>query len=89
MKIVYEESEHRTFNLGCGYGTSIKSVLQTIEKVLGTNLKINYLDSRPVDVPVNYLDIQRYEKAFGKLKPIDLETGIRMTAVFMCKHYGL
>lgn len=89
MKIVYGESEHRTFNLGCGHGTSIKTVLQTIEKVLGTDLKIHYLDARPVDVPVNYLDIQRYEKAFGKLNPIDLETGIGMTADFMRKHYGI
>ena len=34
MKIVNGENKHRTFNLGCGYGTSIKQVLETIEKAM-------------------------------------------------------
>ena len=89
LKIVHGETEHRTYNLGSGYGTSIKTVLQTIEDVLGTSLIVNYSDARPVDVPVNYLDIQRFEKAFGKLNPLDLGTGIGMTADFMRKHYGI
>ncbi len=89
LKIVNGETEHRTYNLGSGYGTSIKTVLQTIEDVLGTRLIVNFSDARPVDVPVNYLDIQRFEKAFGKLNPLDLGTGIGMTAEFMRKHYGI
>ena len=87
IKIVYGENAHRTFNLGCGYGTSIKTVLRTIEEVLGTELKVNYLESRPVDVPTNYLDIQRFENAYGKLKPVNLKTGIQLTAGFLRKHY--
>lgn len=81
--------KHRTFNLGCGYGTSIKQVLETIEKALGIKLNVSYLEGRKVDVPVNYLDISRYEKYYGALNPISLEDGIRKTADFMKKEYGI
>lgn len=89
MKIVNGENKHRTFNLGCGYGTSIKQVLETIEKALGIKLNVSYLEGRKVDVPVNYLDISRYEKYYGALNPISLADGIRKTADFMKKEYGI
>ncbi len=89
MKIVNGENKHRTFNLGCGYGTSIKQVLETIEKALGIKLNVSYLEGRKVDVPVNYLDISRYEKYYGALNPISLEDGIRKTVDFMKKEYGI
>lgn len=83
IKVVNGENKHHTFNLGCGYGTSIKELLLTIEKALGIELKIVYRAGRTVDVPVNYLDISRYEKYYGKLNPISLEEGIKRTAKFM------
>lgn len=88
-KIVNGENKHHTFNLGCGYGTSIKQVLETIEKALVIKLNVSYLEGRKVDVPVNYLDISRYEKYYGALNPISLEDGIRKTADFMKKEYGI
>ena len=87
QKIVCGNNKHRTFNLGCGYGTSIKTVIDTISEVLNLNLNVRYTDSRKVDVPVNFLDIGRYERAYGKLKPISLEKGILQTADFMQRYY--
>ena len=89
MKIVEGENKHRIFNLGCGYGTSIKQVLETIEKALGIKLTVSYLEGRKVDVPVNYLYISRYEKYYGALNPISLEEGIRKTADFMKNEYNI
>lgn len=83
QRIVEGSSEHRTFNLGCGYGTSIREVLETIREALGIDLHITYRPGRQVDVPVNYLDIGRYERAYGKLNPISLHDGIVKTAAFM------
>lgn len=83
LKIVDGENKHHTFNLGCGYGTSIRDVLKTIESALNITLSVEYKEGRPVDVPSNYLDIERYEKYYGKLKPISLEEGIKKTAEFM------
>lgn len=83
QSIVLGDSKYRVFNLGCGYGTSIKELLETIKRVLGCELNVTYHESRPVDVPVNYLDISRYEENYGKLNSISLEEGIKKTADFM------
>lgn len=88
VNIVNGENEHHIFNLGCGYGTSIKNVLKTIEHALGINVNIVYKEARAVDVPVNYLDISRYEKCYGKLEPLSLEMGIRKTAAFLNRQQG-
>lgn len=83
INIANGDAPHKTFNLGCGHGTSIAQVLQAIESALQLKLNIKWLPGRPVDVPVNYLNIQRYEEAFGSLAPVSLEDGIVKTARFM------
>lgn len=83
--IVNTKQKYKIYNLGSGYGTSLKTVLSTIEKTLNITLNIEYKDARKVDVPVNYLDISRYESVFGKLNPISLSEGIKRTAMFMEK----
>lgn len=89
MKIVNGDNKHHTFNLGCGYGTSIKKVIDIIQESLKLEMKITYKKGRQVDVPVNYLDISRYEKYYGALNPIDLSEGIKRTAEFMKKNYNV
>lgn len=88
-KIVDGENKHHTFNLGCGHGTSINQVLYTIQSTLGIEINVNYKQGRKVDVPVNYLDISRYEKYYGALNPLSLSEGIQKTAEFMKKQYEM
>lgn len=83
LKIVNGENKHRLFNLGSGYGTSVNDVLIAIENVLECKLNVEYREGRAVDVPINYLDISRYEKYYGKLNPISIDEGVRKTAEFM------
>lgn len=89
INIVNGIDKYKTYNLGSGYGTSVKEVLLTIEDVLNVELNIVYKESRKVDVPVNYLDISRYEKKYGKLNPINLKMGIMKTAEFMREYYSI
>ena len=89
LNIVNGNAEEHIFNLGSGHGTSIREVLDTIHRVLGARPEILWRDARTVDVPVNYLDISRYEAACGLLNPIPLEEGIRKTAAFLKQHYHL
>lgn len=83
LNIVNGENAPHTFNLGCGYGTSISEVLDAVKLALGHEINVVYKAGRAVDVPVNYLDISRYEKYYGGLNPISLEDGIKKTAEFM------
>lgn len=89
IRIANGNDVNKVFNLGCGYGTSITQVLNAIEKTLDVVIKVKYSEARKVDVPVNYLDITRYEKSYGKLYPITLEEGIKKTADFMKTKYAL
>lgn len=83
LNIVNGNAAERVFNLGSGQGTSILQVLETIEKALDVKLNVKFTEARTVDVPVNYLNISRYEEAFGSLHPIPLEEGVCKTAEFM------
>lgn len=86
LKIVSSHSKEKIYNIGSGYGTSINELLYKIQKVLGVKLNIIYKDPRKVDVLINYLDISRYEKEYGKLNAVPLEEGIRKTAAFMLRN---
>ena len=55
--------------------------------MVGADTEVIYKEGRAVDVPVNYLDISRYEKYYGKLNPISLEEGVKRTAEFMKREY--
>ena len=87
INITFGECEYRTFNVGCGYGTSINEVIDKIQNVLQKKLLVSYQKGRQVDVPINYLDISRYEKRYGVLSTIDLNLGIERTAEFLKKKY--
>ena len=83
LNIANSQGKHRTYNLGCGKGTSIRQVLDVIQSTLQIPMNIQYLPGRKVDVPVNYLDISRYESDCGVLHPVSLSEGILKTAAFM------
>lgn len=87
LNIVEGERAYKVYNLGCGYGTSLRQLLDVIHRALNIDLNITYKKGRQVDVPINYLDISRYESDYGRLNPVTLEEGIRHTADFMEKNY--
>lgn len=89
LNISTKDCLHKTFNLGSGYGTSINEVLNCLRQELNINVNVSYTGSRVVDVPVNYLDISRYEETFGKLNPISLNEGIRKTAAYLTEQYNI
>ena len=82
ITIAEGEDYHKVFNVGSGKGTSIKELLLLIEKTLNTQLTIHHHEGRKSDVPVNYLDIRRYESRYGKLNHHSLEEGILLTKQF-------
>lgn len=81
--ITKDGTKHKTYNVGSGQGTSIRQVVEAIEEALSIKVNVKYQQGRKADVPVNYLDISRYESEFGKLEPISLVEGIKRTADFM------
>lgn len=89
VNIMEDESGCRVFNLGSGKGVSVREVADIVQKVLSASVGVEYKESRKTDVPINYLDISRYEKTFGKQDFTPLEVGIKKTAEFMKMYYRL
>lgn len=89
LNITFGEKDNRTFNLGSGCGTSINEVIQIVKSEVNPDLKVRYVEGRKVDVPVNFLNIERYEKAYGNLNPINLKDGIGKTAAFLRQWYAI
>lgn len=83
QKIVEGDNDYRVFNLGAGQGVSVNEVISTIRDTICPDLKVKYIEGRTTDVPMNYLDITRYEENYGLLNPVSLKDGIVMTAEFM------
>lgn len=83
VKIAEGESEFRTYNLGSGKGTSINDIINSIRQVLNINIDVKYVTGRKNDVPINILDISRYERTFGELNLISLKEGIKKSAEFL------
>ncbi len=83
INIACSNNLERIYNVGSGVGISINQLLRIISSVLNKPLKVEYSDKRLVDVPINYLDISRYEKEYGRLNNVSLEEGIRATELFM------
>ena len=69
------------FNVASGTGHSLLDIIRIIEKQSGLKLDVRFMPPRPVDVPVNVLDISRFRAEFGWVPKIDLQAGIeRMLA---------
>ena len=86
IKIANGNSTYKLFNVGSGHGTPINEVLSLIESTLNLPLNIIYKSGRKVDVPINYLDISRYESIYGALNSLPLSEGILRTAEFIQKN---
>lgn len=87
IKIAENQGSHKVYNLGCGKGTSINHLLEVLQNVIDRKMNIIYKPGRNVDVGVNYLDIEQYEKDFGKLSLVSLEKGILNTMDFLKNNY--
>lgn len=87
INIVNAESRYKLFNIGSGTGRDINSIIDVIRKVVGGDLVIENTPGREVDVPVNILDISRYEKIYGKCATVGLEEGISYTRDYLISKY--
>ncbi len=73
-------TEHHTFNLGSGVGSSVTDIIAAVASALGSDIDVDFQPARPTDVDRVILDVNRLRETF-KLEPatIDLPTGIART----------
>ena len=67
------------YNIGCGTAHSLKELVETLNRLLGTDIEPLYEASRPGDVDRSWADISLATAAFGYVPTVDLEHGLRLT----------
>ena len=79
VRLATEEHPAGIYNVGSERAASLNKLVDTIKKVTGRNVEVNYTKARRIDVPVNVLDIGKISAALGWRPETDLEEGIRKT----------
>lgn len=74
---------HRVFNIGSGLGHSLLDMIQLVESTTGHRVEINRLPARPIDVPINVLDITRAKNELGWLAKTPMIEAMRRTVAWV------
>ncbi len=65
MQKLLDGAQSNIYNAGIGKGYSNKEILDMVQNVIGTNLKIKYGPRRPGDADALYASIDKIKKDFG------------------------
>ena len=67
---------YNIYNLGESRVTDLKSLVQTIERLLGRKAALNFLPLQPGDVKITYADISKAKQEIGYAPKTAIEPGI-------------
>ena len=73
------ESKGKIFNLGSGKETTIRSIIETLCKILGYQGNIKFLPARPADVRRHCAEIGLAKTYLGEISLTPLEEGLIKT----------
>ena len=73
----------RILNLGSGEGHSLNTIVDTMRRIIGDDVRVVYAAKRSFDVPRIYLDISRANEELAWQPFTSLDTGIRKTWEFV------
>lgn len=81
--------EQRIFNIGSGNGHSLMEIIRLVEKTTGREINLKRLPGRPMDVPVNILDIELAKRELHWSPqtplPLALEHTVRWLAQYIAR----
>ncbi len=78
LELLQKEKKSRVFNLGTGTGTSVQSIVQTVEELSGRKVPVKYGPRRPGDPPALVASADKAASLLGwRPRHSDIETIIR------------
>lgn len=67
----------RSYNVGCGQKTTLLQLLDTIEKIVGSNVKRTHAEPRAGDIRESLADISKIRGELGYEPTVGVEEGLR------------
>lgn len=74
-----DRGNERIFNIGSGQGRSLREVIAAIERLMETELRIQWKPRRAIDVPVSVVAIDRARDILDWAPKISFESGVERT----------
>ena len=78
LKVIEGETKSRIYNIAGGRPYTLKDVLSIIRDTTGKKLDVEYVSGRSLDVPANYLNIDRAKSELPWRPEISLREGINI-----------
>ena len=78
-----ERVSGRAYNVACGERTTLKTLLATIERIVGTQVGATYAPGRAGDIKDSLADIARAKEELGYAPKVGLEEGLRRLIDFV------
>lgn len=78
-----ENGAGRVFNIGCGERISLNTLIKFLERLMGVNAMINFIDPKPGDVRHSLADITLVHRILGYSPKVMVEEGLRRTVEAM------
>jgi nucleoside-diphosphate-sugar epimerase len=76
------DASGEVFNVGCGGRATVNGIVETLNKLLGTDIDALYKDPRPGDVRHSHADISKAEGLLGYEPTVDFKEGLKRTIEF-------
>ncbi|GMW00589.1 MAG: epimerase [Candidatus Hydrogenedentota bacterium] len=74
------------YNVGCGGGITVNELVETLQKLTGAGMPIEYRAPRLGEVMHSMASIEKARRALGYQPPVDLQEGLRRTVAWYGDH---
>jgi len=79
LKAMHSDINRGVLNIASGKALSLLNIIDIMEKTVGIKPRLQFLPGRKLDVPINYLDIEKARKVLEWEPHVDIEEGIKKT----------
>jgi len=86
MGVIRHHKGFEIYNLGESQTTSLKELIQLIERALGKEAKIETLEAQPGDVTITYADITKAREKLGYRPQVKMEEGVKRFVEWFKEH---
>ena len=77
LAVIHHPRGFEIYNLGESQTTTLKGLIQLIEKAMGKKANVEMLEPQPGDVSVTYADISKAKRMLGYQPKVRMEEGIK------------
>jgi UDP-glucose 4-epimerase len=74
--------KHEVFNVANGVNTTVLQIVETLNKILGKDIKPNHLPKRAGDVYKTHADISEIQEKIGYKPLVSFEEGMKRTVEY-------